>query len=456
MQEGKIPTVLIIGAGPGGLTLYHALIKNKDKKEFNVKIFEREASPTDRWQGYFISINVRGAKSLMNCVPPSIASKLSKAIPNPIPDAESNGITLTDDTGKRLVRPPFKQVKDVHELAKVPKEISAIISYRDILREVLLEDVPVQWNKKCVGFEETENGVWAIFEDGSREFGDILVGADGINSPVRKQKIPELKVFDYGVNILNANVAVPKSLMDKSIRIHGNSLIQLSLGIKGDWTFSLFRLIPVEQDPDHKNDSVEPHYKVTLSFAYPSKLDIEESDKIKVDDKDPASVINYTKHLIQTLRPKSELTDIQLKLWDYVPKTAPNDPEKYPFKTYNPTQRRKLQDLDPLSVNTWKSSRVTLLGDAAHAINPIFGLGTNNAIKDADLLSQALLNYSPENYISYIQEYENEMRERNSADVLRARAFVLRQTRPIGFFGIIIRNTIMRIINFFMNLKSYK
>jgi cation diffusion facilitator CzcD-associated flavoprotein CzcO len=45
MQEGKIPTIIIIGAGPGGLVLYHALIKNKDKKEFNVKIFEREASP---------------------------------------------------------------------------------------------------------------------------------------------------------------------------------------------------------------------------------------------------------------------------------------------------------------------------------------------------------------------------------------------------------------------------
>ena len=46
MQKGKFPTVIIIGAGPGGLALYHALIKNRDKKEFNVKIFERESSPT--------------------------------------------------------------------------------------------------------------------------------------------------------------------------------------------------------------------------------------------------------------------------------------------------------------------------------------------------------------------------------------------------------------------------
>jgi len=237
--------------------------------------------------------------------------------------------------------------------------------------------------------------------------------------------------------------------MDRSIKVHGNSLIQKSLGTNGDWTFNLFRLIPVDQDPNIKikNDSIEPYYRVTLCFAYPTESDIKESDKIKVDDNDPASVIKYAKHLIQTLRPDCELTDVQLKLWDYVPKTVPNDSEKYPFKNYNPTQRRKLQDIDPLSVKTWESSRVTLLGDAAHAMNPVFGLGTNNAIRDADVLSQALLNYTPENYISCIEEYEKEMRKRTSADVLKARSFTLRQSRPIGFFGVIIRNSILKVIN---------
>ena len=61
MQQEKTPTIIIVGAGLGGLTLYHALIKNKDKKEFNVKIFERESSPTDRWQGYHIGLSNHGA-----------------------------------------------------------------------------------------------------------------------------------------------------------------------------------------------------------------------------------------------------------------------------------------------------------------------------------------------------------------------------------------------------------
>ncbi|CAG8559522.1 6089_t:CDS:2 [Funneliformis caledonium] len=60
------------------------------------------------------------------------------------------------------------------------------------------------------------------------------------------------------------------------------------------------------------------------------------------------------------------------------------------------------ENIDSSSVNPWKSSRVILLGDA----HPVLGLGTNNAIEDSYVLSQALLNNSSGNYISCIQAYE--------------------------------------------------
>uniref|UniRef100_U9TW38 Uncharacterized protein n=1 Tax=Rhizophagus irregularis (strain DAOM 181602 / DAOM 197198 / MUCL 43194) TaxID=747089 RepID=U9TW38_RHIID len=52
---------------------------------------------------------------------------------------------------------------------------------------------------------------------------------------------------------------------------------------------------------------------------------------------------------------------------------APRTPN-HPFNAYNPMQRRNLQDINPLSV--------TLLEDAAHAMNPILGLEMKNAFKD--------------------------------------------------------------------------
>ena len=47
MSQKKIPTILIIGAGPGGLSLAHSIEKhhNAIEKKFNVKIFEREIRP---------------------------------------------------------------------------------------------------------------------------------------------------------------------------------------------------------------------------------------------------------------------------------------------------------------------------------------------------------------------------------------------------------------------------
>ncbi|RIA91946.1 hypothetical protein C1645_736713 [Glomus cerebriforme] len=291
--------------------------------------------------------------------------------------------------------------------------------------------------------------------DGSKEFCDILVGADGIHSPVRKQKISELQIFDYGITQINADVAVPKNLMSRLVGINGNGLFQKSLGLNGDITFVIFRLIPIEQEQERNyKDKNETRYRASIAFSYPTKLD--DIENVKVDDNDPASVIEHVKQMIRKLRPECELSNIMLELWDLVPKTIP-DPEKHPFKTYNPVQRRMIQDIDPLSVsvNAWTSSRVTLLGDAAHAMSPVLGLGANNAIEDADKLSQALLNYSPENYISCIKQYENEMLKRTSADVLKSRSVTLRQSSPVGYFGFIFRNIFMKIINIIMNTFDY-
>ncbi len=90
---------------------------------------------------------------------------------------------MIDQTGKIVFKLPYQQVKEVTEIAKCPDGFASTVAYRDRLRDILLEGVPVQWGKKCIRYEETEIGVWAFFDDGSQEFCDILVGADGIYSP---------------------------------------------------------------------------------------------------------------------------------------------------------------------------------------------------------------------------------------------------------------------------------
>jgi hypothetical protein len=242
--------------------------------------------------------------------------------------------------------------------------------------------------------------------------------------------------------------------MDKAIKIYGNFLLRKTLGTKGDSSVMLSRLIPIKQEQNDKKS--EPHYRVSLVYTYPSEFDnIDvESEKVIVDDNDPASVIEHVKRLIRKLRPDCELTDLLLELWDLAPKTIPNDPIKFPFKTYNPIQRRMMRDIDPMSIKSWTSSRVILLGDAAHAMSPILGLGANNAFQDADKLSQALLNYTDDN-ISFIKEYEKEMLKRTSADVLKSRMATFKTSMPVGPFGVIIRDNILKVINTMIKFYSF-
>lgn len=50
------------------------------------------------------------------------------------------------------------------------------------LRDWLKTNIPVQWGRRVTRIEHDNDGVSAYFKDGSSAKGDILVGADGINS----------------------------------------------------------------------------------------------------------------------------------------------------------------------------------------------------------------------------------------------------------------------------------
>src|SRR6201999_2835502 len=107
---------------------------------------------------------------------------------------------------------------------------------------------------------------------------------------------------------------------DRFIKLNGNGTFQETVGFNGDTTFIIFRRIPIEQENfENKN---ETYYRATIVYGYPTKLD-DEHDEHKVDDEDPASVVNHVKYYIRKLSPACAMTNIVLELWDLVPKTTP-------------------------------------------------------------------------------------------------------------------------------------
>jgi hypothetical protein len=95
-------------------------------------------------------------------------------------------------------------------------------------------------------------------------------------------------------------VAIPQHLLDRLIKVHGNSLIQKTYGLNGDLTLIGLCLIPVEQEQNYKNknNSNEFHYRTTIGYFYPSKSDNNETEKFKINDNDPVSVIEHVKNMI--------------------------------------------------------------------------------------------------------------------------------------------------------------
>lgn len=53
---------------------------------------------------------------------------------------------------------------------------------RHRLRNWLATDMPIQWGRRVARIEYDNDEVSVYFEDGTSAKGDILVGADGINS----------------------------------------------------------------------------------------------------------------------------------------------------------------------------------------------------------------------------------------------------------------------------------
>lgn len=73
---------------------------------------------------------------------------------------------------------------------KIPPTKRRLRLHRQKLRNILADGLLVNEGKKLVSIEELDDGVRAIFDDGTSAEGTILIGADGNNSNVRRHLLP--------------------------------------------------------------------------------------------------------------------------------------------------------------------------------------------------------------------------------------------------------------------------
>jgi FAD-dependent urate hydroxylase len=309
--------VIIIGAGMGGLTTGIAM----RQAGYEVEIYDRVSQL--RPAGAGISLWSNGVKVLNRL---GLSQEIAAI------GGHMDRVTYRSQTGEKLTDFSLEPLVDC--VGQRPYPVA-----RTDLQNMLLDAFGaenVQLNSKCVAIEQDADYVTAIFEDGSKATGDVLVAADGTHSIARSYVLGHAVERRY-VGYVNWNGLVPASD---------------DLAPKDSWVIYV---------GEHKRASMMPVGGDRFYFFFDVPL--------------PKGTVSSP----ETYR--EELTSC-FKGWA--------DPVQNLIQRLDPfqTNRVEIHDIEPLTKLV--RDRVALLGDAAHSTAPDLGQGGCQAIEDALVLTTYL------------------------------------------------------------------
>jgi salicylate hydroxylase len=384
--------VVVVGAGLGGLALAQGL----RRRGIDVAVYERDVSPTDRLQGYRLHINEDGSRAVHTCLPPELFDAFVATCGQP-----NTGIGIYTHRLRELAwfgSDPSAQ----------PDPVSGFKSASRVsLRHVLLaglEDV-VHFGHAFTGYQLTGDGqVRAHFDNGAQVAGDILVGADGGGSRVRRQYLPHADRIDTGVSGIQGKVW----LDDQILRLLPERLIGGPIMIPGTRGLGMFLAL-------HQFQPIPPHVARLVGADAAAQRDyvmwglLGRRTKFETDlfAADPPTLLDVASARVQDwhslLRMLIEASDLDTML-------------------HTPIRVAAL-------IEPWTATRVTLLGDAIHSMPPTGGIGANTALRDAALLSRRIASEGrgPGDPLAAIAGYETEMREYGFAAVTSSMRNLQRQ-----------------------------
>ena len=210
---------MIIGGGIGGLCLAQGL----RRAGIGVTVYERTQARTDWLQGYRIHINPDGSRALYNSLPPAVWQRFRDTV-----SANDGGFGFATEQLDDLLR--FAGSEILPEAGPADAHYGAS---RITLREVLLSDLDdvVRLGKTFERYETGVDGrVTAYFSDGTSATADVLIGADGANSRVRQQLLPDAERIDTGILAIAGKYRLDGANLPRALREDANMIIPTGSG----------------------------------------------------------------------------------------------------------------------------------------------------------------------------------------------------------------------------------
>jgi 2-polyprenyl-6-methoxyphenol hydroxylase-like FAD-dependent oxidoreductase len=374
--------VLIAGGGLSGLALAQGLIKDGHTCD----VFERDADDT-RKIGYYLHMNADGGEALRRCLPADLFELYAQTSRRTYGRRES---VVLDDQLRELSSQPHLGPPNEGERPHTGVHRRTL---RAILRARLGESFHP--GKAVTGYQESPDKVTVTLADGTTAEGDVLVGADGIRSAVRRQKLPGTLVIDAGVRGLGVFGRTP-----------------LTPELAAQLPPHLFEGVLIAADQTGSR---------LLIAVYRPRQPAPEAAKAIAPDVTLEPVGDYVM-ISCSVPPGTEIPPAAQ--WTEDTPAMLRDAMLAAIEGWHPAARALVENVDLDSVFVipfgflepappWEPSRVTLAGDAAHAMLPTLGLGANLALRDAaSLLGRLSAAARGENgLVPAIGTYEQGMRD---------------------------------------------
>lgn len=229
------------------------------------------------------------------------------------------------------------------------------------LQETMRSQLPpetLHLNHRLMGFEQNHQGVTLCFENNETTTADLLIGADGIHSAVRKQLLG-VEAPTYG------GWMTWRGLLKYQHRLLPSH--QVSVFSKRGQIFLLL-------------DNGDGYISWSLEMVSEASHRSQDAEAIKA-------------------RVVQELSKWHSVIREVVDLTAADTIVERPI-------------CNPLILPKWSNDRVTLVGDAAHPMGPSLGQSTNITFEDVSVLSTCLSNHG--NLDTALAEYEKSRIERTT------------------------------------------